>query len=332
MEVEAEAEAEAIAHSVMPRRRIESPSRSSRKSDDLTHVAARGSTSHHGTHRWNRAKLSRRVQPGGMRRAMRRILVTGALGQIGSELVPALRARYGSDSVVASDVRMPVSPGVRGAVRVRRLPAPAPDRVGDPPLRHRHDLPPRGRTVRGGETKPLGGVGRQHGRRPHGPRGGPPAPVCRVPSELDRGLRTRRRRATAPRRTRSSGPTTMYGVTKVAAELLCDYYALPLRGRHPGRCGCRGWCPMWRPPAAGLPTTPSTIFSQAIRYRHYTCYLRPDTMLDLMYMPDAIRAMIELMEADPARLSHRNAYNVTAMSATPTSLAGADPPPRSLTS
>jgi nucleoside-diphosphate-sugar epimerase len=63
------------------------------------------------------------------------------------------------------------------------------------------------------------------------------------------------------------------------------------------------------------------MFHRAIRYAHYTCYLRPDTCLDMMYMPDAVRAMIEVMEADPARLVHRNAFNVTAMSFTPSRLA-----------
>jgi len=63
------------------------------------------------------------------------------------------------------------------------------------------------------------------------------------------------------------------------------------------------------------------IFHHAVRYRNYTCFLRADTRLDMMYMPDAIRAMTELMEADPARLVHRNAFNVTAMSFTPRELA-----------
>ena len=65
------------------------------------------------------------------------------------------------------------------------------------------------------------------------------------------------------------------------------------------------------------------IFYQAIRYRHYTCFLNGDTRMDMMYMPDAIRAMIELMEADPGRLKHRNAFNLSAMSITPEELAAA---------
>jgi nucleoside-diphosphate-sugar epimerase len=117
-------------------------------------------------------------------------------------------------------------------------------------------------------------------------------------------------------------PTTIYGVTKVAAELLCDYYAARLgvdaRGlRLPGLIS-------YSAPAGGGTTDYAVdIFYQAIRYRHYTCFLRPDSCLDMMYMPDAIRAMIELMAADPGRLQHRNAFNVTAMQLTPERLAAA---------
>jgi len=77
------------------------------------------------------------------------------------------------------------------------------------------------------------------------------------------------------------------------------------------------------PPGGGTTDYAVEIFRQAIRYQHYTCFLRADTRLELMYMPDAIRAMIELTEAEPAHLIHRNAFNVTAMSVTPAELAAA---------
>jgi nucleoside-diphosphate-sugar epimerase len=117
-------------------------------------------------------------------------------------------------------------------------------------------------------------------------------------------------------------PTTMYGITKVSAELLCDYYALRFgldtRGlRLPGLISAAAM------PGGGTTEYAVDIFYQAVRYRHYTCYLRADTRLDMMYMPDAVRAMIELMDADPSCLRHRNAFNVTAMSVTPSELAAA---------
>jgi nucleoside-diphosphate-sugar epimerase len=115
-------------------------------------------------------------------------------------------------------------------------------------------------------------------------------------------------------------PTTIYGITKVSAELLCDYYAsrfhLDTRGlRLPGLISNVA------PPGGGTTDYAVEIFHQAIRTHRYTCFLRGDTRLDMMYMPDAIRAMIELMEADASRLKHRNAFNVSAMSFTPEELA-----------
>jgi nucleoside-diphosphate-sugar epimerase len=112
----------------------------------------------------------------------------------------------------------------------------------------------------------------------------------------------------------------MYGVTKVASELLCDYYhlrfGLDTRGlRLPGLVSHGA------PPGGGTTDWAVEIFHHAVRHGRYTCFLRADTRLDMMYMPDAIRAMIELMEADPARLVHRNAFNVSAMSFTPEELA-----------
>jgi nucleoside-diphosphate-sugar epimerase len=112
----------------------------------------------------------------------------------------------------------------------------------------------------------------------------------------------------------------MYGITKVAGELLCDYYAnrfgIDTRGlRLPGLISHAAL------PGGGTTDYAVEIFYQALRYRHYTCFLKADTRLDMMYMPDAIDAIIQLMEADPARLRYRNAYNVTAMSVTPAKVA-----------
>jgi nucleoside-diphosphate-sugar epimerase len=117
-------------------------------------------------------------------------------------------------------------------------------------------------------------------------------------------------------------PSTMYGITKVSAELLCDYYAsrfgLDTRGlRLPGLISAVTL------PGGGTTDYAVEAFYQAVRHRRYTCYLRADTRLDMMYMPDAVRAMIEVMEADPGSLRHRNAFNVTAMAITPSELADA---------
>jgi nucleoside-diphosphate-sugar epimerase len=120
----------------------------------------------------------------------------------------------------------------------------------------------------------------------------------------------------------SQRPLTMYGVTKVAGELLCDYYhhhfGVDTRGlRYPGLLSYES------PPGGGTTDYAVEIFYSALRKGHYNCYLASGTRLDMMYMPDATRAAIELMEAEAGQLRYRNAYNVTAMSFTPAELAAA---------
>jgi nucleoside-diphosphate-sugar epimerase len=115
-------------------------------------------------------------------------------------------------------------------------------------------------------------------------------------------------------------PDTIYGVTKVAGELICDYYhkrfGLDTRGvRFPGLISYIA------EPGGGTTDYAVAIFFEAIKHGQYTCYLRSDTSLDMMYMPDAIQAMVQLMEADESRLKHRNAFNITAMNFTPDRLA-----------
>ncbi|HTO78950.1 MAG TPA: NAD-dependent epimerase/dehydratase family protein, partial [Methylocystis sp.] len=115
-------------------------------------------------------------------------------------------------------------------------------------------------------------------------------------------------------------PSTMYGVTKVAGELLCDYYAarfgVDARGlRLPGLVSYVAQ------PGGGTTDYAVEMLRAAALGERYFCFLAPQTRLDMMYMPDAVAATIQLMEADPARLKHRNAYNVTAMSVTPAELA-----------
>ena len=115
-------------------------------------------------------------------------------------------------------------------------------------------------------------------------------------------------------------PNTMYGVTKVSGELLCDYYhkkfGLDTRGvRYPGIISSKTL------PGGGTTDYAVEIFYEAIKAGSFTSNLKEGTFLDMMYMPDAIKASIDLMEADPDKLIHRNAFNVTAMSFDPETLA-----------
>jgi len=247
------------------------------------------------------------------------MLVTGALGQIGAELVPALRETYGTDNVVASDIRMPAgSVGDDGPFEYvdcteRRLVDEAVRKYKVDTIYHLASL-----LSATAEEKPhvawdvnMGGLYRvlevaREGRcAVFFPSSigafGPSTPPDRTPQDtLQR-------------------PTTMYGVTKVAGELLCDYYhrrfRVDTRGlRYPGLISYVA------PPGGGTTDYAVEIFYEAIRNRRYTCFLGPDTCLDMMYMPDAIKAAMDLMDADPARLIHRNAFNVTAVNFTPEQL------------
>ena len=108
-------------------------------------------------------------------------------------------------------------------------------------------------------------------------------------------------------------PATVYGVSKVAGELLCNYYftrfGLDVRSlRYPGIISSE------TPPGGGTTDYAVEIFYEAIKNKRYTCFLREDTELPMMYMPDCIKATIDLMEAEQAKVKCRTSYNVTAIS------------------
>lgn len=114
-------------------------------------------------------------------------------------------------------------------------------------------------------------------------------------------------------------PTTMYGITKYAGELLTRYYAykfdVDVRGvRYPGIISSEAL------PGGGTTDYAVEIFYHALEGKKYTCYLREDTMLPMMYMPDAVKAAIQLMNADRNRLTIMSGYNVAAFSFTPKQL------------
>jgi len=251
---------------------------------------------------------------------MKRIVVTGAAGQVGTELVPALRAAFGNAAVLATDIRRPHG-GVLLDGPFETVDCMNGQAVAAAVLRHRADTiyhlaallsasaersPQLAYQVNMGTLVNVLEVARDAGCAVFTPSSigafGPTTP--RDPAPQDALQR----------------PTTMYGVTKVAGELLCDYYFarydVDTRGlRYPGLISHVA------PPGGGTTDYAVHIFHDALEHGHYTCFLRADTQLDMMYMPDAIRASIEVMEADPARLRHRNAFNVTAMQFTPAVLA-----------
>jgi len=111
-------------------------------------------------------------------------------------------------------------------------------------------------------------------------------------------------------------PTTIYGICKVTGELLSDYYFLKY-GVDTRSVRFPGIISNVTLPGGGTTDYAVEIFYGAVQHKHYVCPLPEGTYLDMMYMPDALDACVQLMEADPSKLKHRNSFNVTAMSFEP---------------
>ncbi len=243
-----------------------------------------------------------------------RILVTGACGQIGTELTAILRERHGNDNVVASDIQ-PVPPMLAASGPSALLDVTQRDALAALVQRYHIDTIYHMAAILSatGEEKPrlawsvnIGGlynvleVAREHGvARIYSPSSiaafGPETPKEETPQETV--LR----------------PTTMYGVTKVAGELLAAYYhrryGLDVRGiRYPGVISSETL------PGGGTTDYAVEIFYEAIRHKRYTCFVRADTVLPMIYMPDCIRATLMLMDAEQERLVHAAEYNLAALS------------------
>lgn len=247
---------------------------------------------------------------------MKKILVTGALGQIGTELVLRLRKDYGIENVVASDVSKKESivleEGYFEILDVTDI-----KMIDDIVKKYNIDtiLNLAALLSATGEKNPqllwdinMNGlfnvleVARENNLAVFTPSSiaafGPNTPRTLTPQDT------------------IQRPTTIYGVSKVAGELLCDYYyqkyGVDTRGvRYPGLISNGAL------PGGGTTDYAVHIYYEAIKQKKYTSYIAEGTKMDMMYMPDAIDAIIQLMEADSSKLIHRNAFNITAMSFDP---------------
>ena len=244
------------------------------------------------------------------------ILVTGALGQIGRDLVEALRYKHGQDAVIASDVReVDGHPFVEEGrfVRLSVLDGDAMDSVildeGVGTIYHLAAIlsatgeqnPELCERVNVGGTITVLETARRHDLRVYAPSSiavfGPDTP------------------ATAPQIS-PLNPTTTYGKTKVTGEVMAmnywKQYGVDTRGiRYPGLVS-------WKSPAGGGTTDYAVeIFHAALNEGHYDCFVGPETRLPMMYMDDAIRATLELMEAPIDSIGQaRGGYNVSGVSFT----------------
>jgi len=245
-----------------------------------------------------------------------KILVTGACGQIGSELTLALRERYGRDNVIASDIAGPNAElGESGPFEFidctnfdRMINIVKKNEIGT--LYHLAAI----LSAAGEENPQLAWKVNMDGlynvmeiaRQTHcdvfaasSPAVfGPNAPKDNTPQDV------------------SLRPTNIYGVTKVAGELLCDYYHLRY-GLDTRGLRFSGVISYKTIPQGGITDYAVEMCYEAIKQKRYTCFLKSGTYLPFMYIKDAIKAAIDVMEADPDKLIHRNAYNVSAVNFEP---------------
>ncbi|MBR9976457.1 MAG: NAD-dependent epimerase/dehydratase family protein [Bacteroidetes bacterium] len=254
---------------------------------------------------------------------MKKILVTGAVGQIGSELTLALRDKYGAEHVIATGRKTEPSKELKESGPFHFIDVNSVDSVEEMIKKYEIDTIIHMAAI-------LSGVGEKN------PMLAWDVNMNGTLNILNLGVKYDMARVIIPSSIAVWGPgtpsvapqdtalhpTTMYGVTKVAGEILADYYVLKYgldsRGlRYPGIISSETL------PGGGTTDYAVAIYYEAVKNKKYTCFVREDTRLPMMYMPDCIKATIDLMEAPFDKLNRHNDYNVGSMSFTAKDLANA---------
>jgi len=252
----------------------------------------------------------------------KRILITGAVGQIGTDLTPALRSRYGAENVVAAGHHTLPTPEFREAGPFETVDVTDKEMLRG--LIEKHAI----NTVYHLASVLSGDGEKDPNRAWH-------VNVNGLKNVLDLAVEFNMEQVFWPSSIAVFGPstprdntpqltvlepTTMYGVTKVAGENLCHYafvkHGIDVRSlRYPGLITYKTFS------GGGTSDYAIEIFIDALKHAHYTCFVTAETAMPLMYMDDAVKAAIDLMEADSERISVRTSYNLTALSFTAGELA-----------
>jgi len=246
---------------------------------------------------------------------MKRILVTGSVGQIGSELTLALRQRFGAENVVATGRKTPPSDALKNSGPFYFIDVAKRETLEEVVRKHNIDTIVHMAAI-------LSAVGEQNPMRcwDVNINGTLVVLECAREHEMARVIIPSSIAAFGPETPRDRTPNdtilkprTMYGVTKVAGELLGDYYfrkyGLDVRGlRYPGIISHETL------PGGGTTDYAVAIYYEAVKQQRYSCFVREDTRLPMMYMPDCIKSTIDLAEADLGKLKHHCDFNVGAMS------------------
>lgn len=243
---------------------------------------------------------------------MNKILVTGSSGQLGSDLVVALRQQYGAENVIESGWRSPTPPSNLNLFEILDVT----QREQLQQLVEQHQINTiyhlAGVLSAKGEQHPdrcwdvnINGLrnvletAKNFGIQVFFPSSiavfGPHTPKLDTPQVT------------------VEDPSTIYGITKVTGELLCHYYAQQF-GVDVRSLRLPGIISYSAPPGGGTTDFAVEIFHHALKFGTYTCFVRPDTRLPMMYISDAIRAILDIMQADAAHIKIRSSYNITAVS------------------
>ena len=247
---------------------------------------------------------------------MKKILIIGSGGQIGTELVKKLRGIYGNENVVASDLRQ-LTGEIAETGPFERIDSTNMMQIIEVVRKYNIDTiynlaailsataelnPMLGWNVGIGSLVNCLEVARVFGCAVFTPSSigafGPNTPKDMTPQDT------------------IQRPNTIYGVTKVTGELLSDYYFTRF-GVDTRSVRFPGLISNLTLPGGGTTDYAVEIYYSAVKGEKFICPLEKGTFMDMMYMPDALDAMVDIMEADPSKLIHRNSFNVTAMSFDP---------------